>query len=200
MNRLINTSVIVLLFFSLLLSGCGAISDPRAGDSGINSPGSIDMAGNGNEQDRTKELQNGDGGNIEPDSSKPDDSEPGDEPPRDADADIAARIKEMTLDEKIGQMFIVGFKGTEITQELHDMLETSTPGGVILFRSNIQTPEQMLELINSIKGINSGREPLFVCVDEEGGRVSRMPEALSDIPSAGSIGEYGDIQVAYDIG
>lgn len=200
MNRLINTSVIVLLFFSLLLSGCGAISDPRAGDSGINSPGSIDRDGNGNEQDRTKELQNGDGGNIEPDSSKPDDSEPGDEPPRDADADIAARIKEMTLDEKIGQMFIVGFKGTKITQELHDMLETRTPGGVILFRSNIQTPEQTLELINSIKGINSGREPLFVCVDEEGGRVSRMPEALSDIPSAGSIGEYGDIQVAYDIG
>lgn len=183
MNRLIIKSVIALLFITLLVSGCGSIKDP-------NQPDTND-GGDKNEQDS---------GNIEPDESKPDESEDDDELPADPDADIKAEIQMMTLDEKIGQMFIIGFEGAEITKELQDMLETRAPGGVILFRSNVKNPEQLLELVNSIKITNSGRVPLFVSVDEEGGRVSRMPEVLSDIPSAAAVGEYGDIKVTYDIG
>jgi beta-N-acetylhexosaminidase len=64
----------------------------------------------------------------------------------------------------------------------------------------VKSSEQLLELINSIKRTNRGREPLFISIDEEGGRVSRMPDALSDIPSAAAVGEYGDLTVTYGVG
>jgi beta-N-acetylhexosaminidase len=213
MKFYIKISIIVLVL-AVILSGCGASAgDPGEETSGTNRPGSNITDGNGNQQDSTHDLQGSDDGNgensgsVDPYKGMPDGSEPGDDRPGDGRPgyeddgnDIEVRIKEMTLDEKIGQMFIIGFEGKTISDELTDMLKTRAPGGVILFSSNVKSPEQLLDLINSIKSTNSGREPLFISVDEEGGRVSRMPESLTDIPSAASIGEYGDISISYEIG
>lgn len=198
MNFLIKISIIVLLTASIM-SGCGSGTGSGDNTGGMDRPDSNVSDGTENQQNNTQDEKDGNSGDIDNDDGRPDGSKTDDSPPGYED-DIAARIKEMTLDEKIGQMFIIGFDGTVISDELTQMLKTRSPGGVILFGRNVKSPDQLLELINSIKRANSGREPLFISVDEEGGRVSRMPDVLSDIPSAAEIGEYGDTGVTYEIG
>ena len=114
---------------------------------------------------------------------------------------IKDQIAKMTLDKKIGQMLIVGFKGYEIDENVRKMIQKYHVGGVILFRNNIENPDQLLSLVNSIKGINSkNRTPLFISVDEEGGRISRMPEQLHKLPSNEIIGEVNNSDFSYKIG
>ncbi len=50
---------------------------------------------------------------------------------------IKEAIKEMTLQEKIGQMLLVGFNGTSVNDELNRLIEDEKVGGLILFKGNI---------------------------------------------------------------
>lgn len=114
--------------------------------------------------------------------------------------DVSEVINKMTLDEKIGQMFIVGFESQQPDDALKDMIVNNHVGGVILFKRNIKDPLQLLGLINTIKDINIDGIPLFISVDEEGGKVSRMPDQIKDIPSSLSVGERKDKELSYKVG
>jgi len=111
-------------------------------------------------------------------------------------------IGEMSLDEKIGQLFIIGFQGTAPDDALNGLIIQKHIGGVILFKRNINSPEKLVSLNNSIKEINlnSNKVPLFISVDEEGGRISRMPEQITKLPSAESIGKINNSDLSYDAG
>ena len=112
-----------------------------------------------------------------------------------------AQIAKMTLSEKIGQMLLVGFKGYEINEELKRLIQNDHIGGVILFRNNVKNPDQLLALVNTIKETNSkSKVPLFISVDEEGGRISRMPEELHKLPSNQIIGEINNKDFSFKIG
>ena len=114
---------------------------------------------------------------------------------------LKEKIKTMTLEEKIGQMLIVGFEGEHIDNNIKQMIEDHHVGGVILFSRNVRDSNQLLKLINSLKDINTKNNiPLFLSVDEEGGRVSRMPEELTSLPSGRKIGKRNDENLAYQIG
>lgn len=83
-------------------------------------------------------------------------------------------MKIITLREKIGQMLIIKTQGKEITNETKRMIEEYKVGGIILYRKNYDTYEEMINIINEIKKINreSGNIPLFISIDQEGGRVT----------------------------
>lgn len=83
-------------------------------------------------------------------------------------------MKNLTLREKIGQMLIIKIQGKEITNETKRMIEEYKVGGIILYRKNYDTYEEMINIINEIKKINreSGNIPLFISIDQEGGRVT----------------------------
>ena len=84
---------------------------------------------------------------------------------------IQEKIDKMTLDEKIGQLMIVGLNGTSIDDHTREMIEKYHIGGFVLFKYNISDKDQALELLNSLKKANSSNPlPLFLSVDEEGGR------------------------------
>lgn len=110
----------------------------------------------------------------------------------------------VALEEKVGQMLLVGFRGTVLEEDspiLRIIRETHL-GGVVLFdydvpsRSfprNIVSPEQVRRLI---QGLQSATPiPLLVAVDAEGGRINRLkPEyGFIDVPSAQDMGE-ADLQ------
>lgn len=81
-------------------------------------------------------------------------------------------ISELTLKQKIAQMFIVGFKGTNFNSNKFfvNMLENYL-GGVIYFSHNIQNEQQFKKLIFDISSKSS--LPLFHSIDQEGGKVER---------------------------
>ena len=85
----------------------------------------------------------------------------------------------------VGQCFIVGFDGVEMTPRLASLLERLQPAGVILFARNIQSPEQTWRLLRQCQ--KYVEIPLFTCVDLEGGTVDRFREVLGATPSAAEV-------------
>lgn len=100
----------------------------------------------------------------------------------------------LSLREKIAQLFIIGFKGSDVSgdSEILRVIEFEKPGGVILFDQdmvhnkpvhNIKSPEQVKNLTQSLK--NKSELPLFIGVDQEGGLIHRLkpeygfPETVS---------------------
>lgn len=124
----------------------------------------------------------------------------GENPPKQQIDLIKQQVDRMTLDEKIGQMVLVGIEGYQLNENTKSLIQKHRVGGVILYKQNIKNAEQLLSLINSLKQTNEQYIPLFISVDEEGGRVSRMPEEIKKLPAARAIGDKNDIQLAYDMG
>lgn len=96
------------------------------------------------------------------------------------------QIENMTLDEKIGQLFVAGFPDKELSKEFLELIEQQKIGNVILFSHNIEDKVQMAELNQTlIQKIEeeTGITP-FICIDEEGGVVSRLPRDTAILPSA----------------
>lgn len=101
-----------------------------------------------------------------------------------------------TLEEKIASMLMVGFEGTtcEANSTTCHMLQIYPIAGVILFDKNIQTPKQLKKLTADLKGC--AKAPLWIAIDEEGGRVSRLGKlpAFPKAPSAQSIAQKDEKQ------
>lgn len=95
------------------------------------------------------------------------------------------KASEVTLDEKIGQMIKVGFRGFEAPPEspIADIIKNYHIGGVVLFdydvptdsaRRNIQSPEQVQKLTDQLQSYAD--TPLLIAIDQEGGKVARLKE------------------------
>ena len=112
---------------------------------------------------------------------------------------IDDKINSMTLDEKIGQLIITGFNGSEYNDDMDRLINEYKVGGVILFARNIEDSNQMIDLTRALQE-NNNNLPLFISIDEEGGRVSRLPDDVEKFPSAFTIGLINDQQTAYENG
>ena len=108
-------------------------------------------------------------------------------------------INNMSLEEKIGQLFFIAYRSNKIDDTLIELLDTIKPGGFILFSENITTYQDTLEFIKYIKESND--IPLFVGIDEEGGNVQRLTNLkdykISNIPFMYKVKNSYD---AYNIG
>lgn len=113
---------------------------------------------------------------------------------------VQDQIEYMTLDEKIGQLFITGISGTELTDKERDKFERNSLGGVIFFGDNFDDPKQAVKLINDFKKLETINQiPLFLSVDQEGGSVTRLP-GLDSLMAAEEIGDTKDPVKAFQSG
>ena len=110
-----------------------------------------------------------------------------------------------TLDQKIGQLMIAGFRENEIskTSDISKYIRDYNISGVILydedmekggsFSRNINSPNQLKNLSKSIQ--NNVDNPIFISIDQEGGKVSRLKEeyGFPSFPSWQEIGKLDDI-------
>ena len=103
---------------------------------------------------------------------------------------------ELTSREKIGQLFMVGFLGTSVTPDLAAFLKDYKPGGVILFSRNLESIEQIVQLTNDLQQC-SPKSPLLISIDQEGGRVSRLPKGFTIFPPCEVIGQCHSGELAY---
>lgn len=111
--------------------------------------------------------------------------------------------KEMSLKDKIGQLFIVSLYSLDegetksqqkITKEMKDTIKKYSVGGVVLFSKNMKDASQTKDLIGDLQ--DASDIPMFVTVDEEGGSIARVSSnekmGVDSYPSAREIGETYD--------
>ncbi|MXV60490.1 beta-N-acetylhexosaminidase [Natronorubrum sp. JWXQ-INN-674] len=99
-------------------------------------------------------------------------------------------LSTLSLEQKVGQLFHVGFPETEPTPALEELICDYHVGGVIYFSRNLETPEQTRSLSKALqqRALDSGAEiPLLLSVDQEGGTVRRLPYG-TDVPGQMAVG------------
>jgi beta-N-acetylhexosaminidase len=99
------------------------------------------------------------------------------------------------LRRRIGQLLIAGFDGPQLPVELKAIVREFGLGGVILFARNIAEPEQVAELCGEASRLVSDL-PLWVSVDQEGGRVARLKNPFTEWPPMATLGRSGDVALA----
>jgi len=103
----------------------------------------------------------------------------------------------LSLEEKIGQMLIVGFHGLEPPGYLLNWLASGRIGGVILFARNIASPTQVAELTQACHAAAPG--PILIAIDQEGGVVARLRDGFTESPGAMALAVGGSDSVAEQV-
>jgi len=96
---------------------------------------------------------------------------------------------------QIGQLFMVGFDGTAVSSDLAAFIKEYKPGGLILFSRNLESVEQIVELTNALQRC-SPHSPLLIAIDQEGGRVSRLPKEFTIFPPCNVLGQCNSSELA----
>jgi len=84
--------------------------------------------------------------------------------------------RDLSPEDKVGQLFWIGVHGTSMNPALRSLLKHVRPGGLILFSRNIETAVQVRRLTDAL--FVATRIPPFIALDQEGGRVSRLKPIL----------------------
>lgn len=110
---------------------------------------------------------------------------------------------------RIARLFCIGFEGMRITPELRELIGLGV-SSVILFTRNYESPAQLAELCCEIKSLEnsarhdmaggSGQRGILICIDQEGGRVQRLRQPFTIIPSMREIGRRHAIDEARTVG
>ncbi len=106
----------------------------------------------------------------------------------------------MTLQEIVGQHFIVGVSGHTLTEPEKKFITTHNIGGVILFGRNVSEPKQVLELCKQIQALRKeqlSQLPLTISIDMEGGRVARLKKPFTLWPPLKQLGVADSPNLSY---
>jgi beta-N-acetylhexosaminidase len=101
----------------------------------------------------------------------------------------------MSLARRLGQLVTVGFDGGTVPVELRTLAREFDLGGVILFARNVEAPEQVAELSYDLRQL-SGARPMWISIDQEGGRVARLRAPFAEWPPMATLGRRGDDDLA----
>src|SRR3954470_5316805 len=100
-----------------------------------------------------------------------------------------------SLRRQIGRLLVAGFGGHQVPVELASLAREFSLGGVILFARNVAEPEQVAELCYESARLVPDL-PLWVSVDQEGGRVARLKAPFTEWPPMATLGRSGDVKLA----
>ncbi len=108
-------------------------------------------------------------------------------------------IDRMTLSQKVGQMFFVGFSGTTMPTSLSSAIDNYNFGNVIYMGANCTSPSTLADMSNEIqnKMVSSNLVPAFISTDQEGGRVARLTNGGTHFISQMALCATGDYHNAY---
>lgn len=97
-----------------------------------------------------------------------------------------------------GQLIISGIKGTTLLPEEIDFIKNEKLGGIILFSHNFEDPAQLAELVNSIQKLRD-EYPLFIGVDQEGGRVVRFKKHFTQFPAMLDLARLDSPKLVFEV-
>lgn len=113
------------------------------------------------------------------------------------------KISDLTLEQKIGQMFICGFDALTPNDHAKKLILDYHVGGIVYFRRNVKKLSQLSDLSSSLQELatSSGQPPLIVSIDQEGGMVARIDhEGISRIPGNMALGAANSQEYTYQVG
>ncbi|NUM87618.1 MAG: beta-N-acetylhexosaminidase [Bdellovibrionales bacterium] len=104
--------------------------------------------------------------------------------------------KRSEIERKLGQMFVTGIPGTEMSPETREFLADYQPGGVIYFAHNYDAPALLWEYSEAIRA--TMQIPVIVAVDHEGGKVQRFLRPFTHFPEPAVFGEIDSPKLAFE--
>ncbi len=122
------------------------------------------------------------------------------EPPLERGPDVDALLGSMTVEQKVGQLMMVGFAGTEVDADIEALVKGREVGGICLFKRNIVSAAQIAKLNADLHGLLEGRVPPFIALDQEGGNVVRINDGNVVLPGAMALGATHSPELAYRAG
>ena len=103
------------------------------------------------------------------------------------------RDPHLTLEQKIGQLFVVGFQGRSPDADTRALLDAIRPGGFILFQRNIESFDQIYDLTSTLRDMCA--IPPLLAIDHEGGRIDRLKHVFTIMPSMAELAAAGTAQL-----
>jgi beta-N-acetylhexosaminidase len=97
---------------------------------------------------------------------------------------------------RLGQFFIFGFQRLFPTDDFLHLIEKQNLGGIILFARNIESAKQISATIKELK--SRSKHPLFIMIDQEGGKVNRITKDFPVFPSNKFYGDRKDKEGAFE--
>ena len=97
----------------------------------------------------------------------------------------------LPIEQQVGQFFFIGLPGTTIDAATRELIDEVQPGGIILFGRNIESPQQVRDLLDGARTLVP--TPLLIGVDQEGGLVDRLRQIFPPMPSSRALRQHGDL-------
>ena len=111
-----------------------------------------------------------------------------------------SKMEAMTLEQKVGQLMLVGFDGTTVTPEFRAVIQELRIGGVIFYDRNVASPQQVAQLNADLQTAAraNGDPALLTTIDQEGGIVARLREdkGFTEFPGQMAVAATGDVENA----
>jgi beta-N-acetylhexosaminidase len=106
------------------------------------------------------------------------------------------------VDASLGQLFFTGISGQSLTEQEKVFIASNNIGGVVLFARNIAEPKQLKSLCDEIQSLSHQQKdkvPLFIGIDQEGGRVARLRAPFfTSWPAVAQLGAADNPTVTFD--
>ncbi len=117
-----------------------------------------------------------------------------------AENELKQTVSQMSTADKIDQLLYIGVAGTALTEADRRLLQQHALGGVLLLGGNITSSSQLKALTADINEAQTSDQRAFVGFDEEGGRVSRVPDAQLKLSPSLTYGQKNDPELMEDVG
>ncbi|MWV42089.1 glycoside hydrolase family 3 [Paenibacillus sp. HJL G12] len=111
-------------------------------------------------------------------------------------------MKELTLREKVGQLIVAGFPGHDLDEATQRLIADYKIGNIILFAHNVKDKKQVKDLCTELQVqiTEQTGHPALISIDQEGGRVTRLPKDAVNVSGAMAIASTGRPENAYAAG
>jgi len=98
-------------------------------------------------------------------------------------------FERLTLAERVGQLFLIGFQGTRPDSETRELISRIRPAGLVFSQRNIASLDQIYDL--NTQFVRNFETPPFLAIDQEGGALDRLKQAVAPVPSLADLADSG---------
>lgn len=108
-------------------------------------------------------------------------------------------ISNMSLEQKIGQMMVYGFKGTKASEDALRLIDKYNVGGLVVFTHNIEDQSQLSSMTRQLQNysVAKNKVPVFIAIDQEGGKVMRIKNFGTTLPGNMNIGATRSSELSF---